>query len=44
MSHTERKHESAYLEEQETEKTGPEKIQDAINKCGGTTPTVEGWA
>lgn len=27
-----------------TKKTGPERVQDAINMAGGTTPTVEGWA
>lgn len=44
MSHNERKHEAAYLEAQEDDKTGPEKIREAIEKLGGTTPTVEGWA
>lgn len=25
------------------EKSGPERVQDAINRAGGTSPTVEGW-
>ncbi|AVO25039.1 hypothetical protein KHQ84_gp107 [Rhodococcus phage Finch] len=30
--------------ETDDDRTGPERVQDAINMAGGTTPTVEGWA
>lgn len=33
----------AELRERLTEKSGPERVQDAINRAGGTSPTVEGW-